>query len=122
MVGGLAADARDAVVPADLELGDWSRRPALRRLSGSVRYTAEVDVPDGAAAVRLDLGGVGEAATVRVDGAVVGHALSAPYVVDLGALAPGRRTLDVLVSNSAANWYEGDRRPSGLLGPVTLAW
>ena len=122
VVGGLAADARDAVVPADLELGDWSRRPALRRLSGSVRYTAEVDVPDGAAAVRLDLGGVGEAATVRVDGAVVGHALSAPYVVDLGALAPGRRTLDVLVSNSAANWYEGDRRPSGLLGPVTLAW
>ncbi|MFE5342739.1 hypothetical protein ACFQ80_21135 [Isoptericola sp. NPDC056578] len=116
------ADDPSAVVPAHVELGDWTRVPALRRLSGSVRYTAEVDVPDGAGAARLDLGVVGEAATVRVDGGVVGHAMSAPYVVDLGVLAPGTRTLDVLVSNSAANYYEGDRRPSGLLGPVTLTW
>lgn len=116
------ADDPADVVPAELRLGDWTRVPGLRRLSGSVRYTAEVDVPDGSGAARLDLGVVGEAATVSVDGVVVGHALTAPHVVDLGALAPGTRTLEVLVSNSAANWYEGDRRPSGLIGPVALSW
>ncbi|GAB3093799.1 hypothetical protein [Isoptericola nanjingensis] len=116
------ADDPDAVVPAHVGLGDWTRVPGLRRLSGSVRYSAEVDVPDGAGAARLELGVVGEAATVSVDGVVVGHAPSAPYVVDLGMLAPGTRTLDVLVSNSAANYYEGDRRPSGLMGPVALTW
>ncbi|MEU2201253.1 hypothetical protein [Isoptericola sp. NPDC019482] len=121
VVGDLRADAPDTVAPAELGLGDWSRLPGLRRLSGSVRYTVEVDVPDGAGAARLDLGVVGEAATVSVDGVVVGHALAAPYEVDLGTLAPGTRTLDVLVSNSAANWYEGDRRPSGLMGPVILS-
>ncbi|MFD6133876.1 hypothetical protein [Isoptericola sp. NPDC060257] len=81
-----------------------------------------MDVPDGAVTARLDLGEVGDAATVSVDGVVAGHAPAAPYVVDLGALAPGSRTVEVLVSNSAANWYEGDRRPSGLIGPVTLTW
>lgn len=116
------ADGPADVVPPELRLGDWTRVPGLRRLSGSVRYTSEVDVPDGAVTARLDLGEVGDAATVSVDGVVVGHAPTAPYVVDLGALAPGSRTVEVLVSNSAANWYEGDRRPSGLIGPVTLTW
>jgi hypothetical protein len=122
VVGGAVADDPSAVVPAELGLGDWAREPALRRLSGSVRYVAEVDVPDGAGAARLDLGDVGDAATVSVDGVVVGHAHAAPHVLDLpaGTLRPGRRALQVLVSNSAANYYEGDRRPSGLLGPVTL--
>jgi len=114
------ADDPSAAVPAELRLGDWTRVPGLRRLAGSVRYTAVVDVPGGAGTAQLDLGEVGDAATVSVDGVVVGHALAAPYVVDLGPLAPGARTLEVLVSNSAANYYEGDRRPSGLIGPVTL--
>ncbi|MEL7975287.1 hypothetical protein AAG589_05440 [Isoptericola sp. F-RaC21] len=124
VVGDRDAIGDDPAVaaPAELGLGDWSREPGLRRLAGSVRYVAEVEVPGGTVSARLDLGVVGEAATVSVDGVVVVHALAAPYVVDLGPLAPGTRTLEVLVSNSAANYYEGDRRPSGLLGPVTLAW
>jgi len=111
------------VVPPVLGPGDWTREPALRRFSGSVRYVAEVDVPDDAGPARLDLGVVGDAATVSVDGTVVGHCLAAPHVLEIpaGALRPGRRTLEVLVSNSAANYYEGERRPSGLIGPVTLA-
>ncbi|MGF0115516.1 hypothetical protein ACQFYA_04205 [Promicromonospora sp. Marseille-Q5078] len=115
-------DGPRPVVPPVLGLGDWTREPVLRRFSGSVRYAAEVDVPDGAGAARLDLGVVGDAATVSVDGAVVGHSLAAPHVVEVpaGVLRPGRHALEVLVSNSAANYYEGDRRPSGLIGPVTL--
>ncbi|MFE6968879.1 hypothetical protein [Isoptericola sp. NPDC057653] len=129
VVGDAASTHDDAPGTPDdaaheLGLGDWAREPGLRRLSGSVRYVAEVDVPPGAGAARLDLGVVGDAATVRVDGEVVGHALTAPHVLDLapGVLRPGRRALEVLVSNSAANYYEGDRRPSGLIGPVTVSW
>jgi hypothetical protein len=34
----------------------------------------------------------------------------------------GENTLEVRVTNSAANCYEGAMRPSGLLGPVTLRY
>jgi hypothetical protein len=127
VVGDLGEHPDDAVVRADpavLGTGDWTALPGLRRFAGSVRYVAEVDVPDGGGDALLDLGIVGEAATVSVNGTVVGHALSAPHVVEVpgGVLRPGTNTLEVLVSNSAAVYYEGDRRASGLLGPVTLSF
>jgi hypothetical protein len=105
-----------------LGLGDWRRQAGLRRFAGSYRYVAEVDAPEGVRGARLDLGGVGEAASVRVNGVDVGHALWSPYVVDVadGVLRPGRNRLEVLVSNNAAVYYEGAARPSGLLGPVSL--
>jgi hypothetical protein len=106
-----------------LGLGDWTRHPVLRRFAGSYRYVAEVDLPAGVRGTRLDLGAVGEAASVRVNGVDVGHALWSPYVVDVpaGVVHPGRNRLEVLVSNSAATYYEGAPTPSGLIGPVTLA-
>ncbi|WP_166845254.1 hypothetical protein [Isoptericola sp. BMS4] len=118
-------DVRDdpaTVVPDALGLGDWTAVPALRRFAGSVRYVATADLPDGAGAARLNLGAVGDAATVTVNGTVVGHALAAPHVVDVpaGALRAGPNVVEVLVSNNAAVYYEGDRCPSGLIGPVTL--
>ncbi len=105
-----------------LGLGDWNRNPLLRRFAGSYRYTAEVELPDGVRDAALDLGDVGEAASVRVNGVDVGHALWSPYVVTVpaGLLRPGANRLEVLVSNSAATYYEGVPAPSGLIGPVTL--
>ena len=46
----------------------------------------------------------------------------APYVVRVPAAIwrAGANRLEVAVTNSAANRYEGAMRPSGLLGPVTL--
>ncbi|GAA4717469.1 hypothetical protein GCM10023216_01850 [Isoptericola chiayiensis] len=101
-----------------LGLGDWTQHPVLRRFAGTYRY-ATTFTPT-AAARTIDLGDVGGAATVLVDGVVVGHALSAPYEVDLPVLDAGEHRLEVLVSNSAANYYEGAGSPSGLIGPVTL--
>jgi hypothetical protein len=101
-----------------LGLGDWVERPVLRRFAGTYRYCADIGLPGGPA--HLDLGFVGEAATVLVDGVEAGQVHAAPYVVDLGPLAAGTHRIEVLVSNSAANYYEGAGRPSGLIGPVTL--
>lgn len=118
-------DVRDdaaTVVPDALGPGDWTAVPALRRFAGSVRYVATADLPGGVGPARLDLGAVGDAATVTVNGTVVGHALAAPHVVEVpaGVLRAGPNVVEVLVSNNAAVYYEGDRRPSGLIGPVTL--
>lgn len=112
-------------LPKDaIGLGDWAKREELRRFSGTVSFTTEIELPEGAADARLDLGEVGEAAKVFVNDIEAGDLLWRPYavIIDSAHLRPGRNRIEVLVSNSAANHYEGARRPSGLLGPVTLAY
>jgi hypothetical protein len=71
---------------------------------------------------QLDLGRVGEAARVSVNGVTGAHLLWPPYrtAIDPRCLRPGRNRFEVLVTNSAANHYEGADRPSGLIGPVTV--
>ena len=45
----------------------------------------------------------------------------APYVLPLrGALREGVNHLEVRVTNSMANTFDGRQLPSGLLGPVVL--
>jgi hypothetical protein len=112
--------------------GDWTRAPELERFAGRLRYRTVVEVdpasapdaaaPDGApVAATLDLGEVGEAAEVRVNGVPAGAALWAPYVLPGGGRwQAGENVLEVLVTPSAANHYEGAQRPAGLIGPVTL--
>jgi hypothetical protein len=100
---------------------------------------------------RLDLGSVAESARVRLNGRDVTTLWCAPFSADVGRfLQPGANVLEVEVTNVAANrirdldqrhvnwksFYEinfvntGYRsfdasgwplRPSGLMGPVTLA-
>jgi hypothetical protein len=107
-------------------LGDWTTVRALERFSGTLDYTADVHLPDWGTPfgpVEVDLGAVGEAAEVHVNGAAQGFAMWAPYRVATAGAAwrPGRNVLEVRVTNSAANAYEGALRPSGLLGPVQLS-
>jgi hypothetical protein len=119
--------------PAPVEgLGDWTHVPELERFAGRLRYRTLVDVdpaaapgaaaPDGAAlAATLDLGDVGEAAEVRVNGVPAGATMWAPYVLPGGGRWKlGANILEVWVTPSAANHYEGAQRPAGLIGPVTL--
>ena len=70
----------------------------------------------------LDLGRVGEAASVLVNGKEVGWALWAPYRIVTGkdAWVQGDNVLEVRVTNTAANAYEGALYPSGLMGPGRL--
>jgi hypothetical protein len=78
-----------------------------------------VDLP--AAGVGLDLGAVGDLAEVLLDGQPCGVRLWAPYRLDLGpAIQPGVHDLEVRVTNSMANAFEGAQLPSGLMGPVHL--
>jgi hypothetical protein len=117
-------EGRRVDVPAP---GDWATVPARERFAGTLTYHATVSLagsvdqaPPGP--VVVDLGTVGEAAAVRVNGTPAGRALWAPYVVRTSGHLwhGGENTLEVAVTNSAANTYEGALRPSGLLGPVRL--
>ena len=120
--------------------------------SGTVRYTKVFDVPAGLAAepnrVSLDLGEVRYSARVRLNGKDLGSVAWRPFRWPVGgALRPGSNTLEVEVTNTAANELAGDPArlaeieskgwlknsyvsrylpfdkemvPSGLLGPVKL--
>ncbi len=101
--------------------GDWARQPGYELFSGTLRYLTELTLPAAAREAWLDLGQVGDSAAVFLDGQEVGVRMWAPYRVFLGRnLAAGTYRLEVRVTNSMANEYEGSQRPSGLLGPVAL--
>ena len=100
-------------------LGDWSRKEGWELFSGMMTYETDLHVEkDGR--VELDLGRVGDIADVRVDGKPAGTRMWAPYRLDLGTLTAGRHQLEIRVTNSMANAYEGMQLPSGLMGPVTV--
>jgi hypothetical protein len=111
-------DPREGPVAIDLDrLIDWSLHPdvRLRTFSGTAVYRRAFDVPSGAAQpsarVELDLGEVHEVATVRVNGRRLANLWSQPYRLDITqALIPGRNTLEIEVTNTAANRLIGDEQ------------
>lgn len=135
--GSVAAPAGPDPVALD---GNWSvqlRKPSATTVtqplgswtatdpgySGAAEYQRAFTLPAGAAADRrwtLDLGTVGEAAQVTVNGTTFPPVLWKPYQLDItDALLPGTNTITVRVTNTLANAH-GTATPSGLLGPVTL--
>ncbi|HTX66634.1 MAG TPA: glycosyl hydrolase [Opitutaceae bacterium] len=135
------------------QLASWTTRddPELKRFAGTASYTIAFDRPAGAADDwLLDLGAVDVSARVKLNGHEIDAFWSAPYRAPVGRwLQPGRNTLEVEVTNLAANrirdldvrqvkwkyFYDinvvgRNYRPldasqwplfdSGLLGPVTL--
>ncbi|HRZ17717.1 MAG TPA: glycoside hydrolase, partial [Candidatus Hydrogenedentes bacterium] len=140
-------------LPAPLKLrrpAFWTESPGTEAFSGTAVYRAEFNLSDTAAAApgwRLDLGDVRECAAVRVNGRDAGVVWMPPYRLDhVGPLPAGKNTLEVEVTNLAANRVAAmDRNkekwqrayfvnldykpfdasgwpvlPSGLAGPVTL--
>ena len=104
-----------------LGLGDWSRHPGLELFSGTLRYRTVLDLPVAADHLVLDLGTVGDIAEALLDGEPAGVRMWASYRISLTApVAAGRHSLEVRVTNSMANAYEGAQLPSGLIGPVHL--
>jgi hypothetical protein len=104
-------------------LRDWAHLEGWETFTGTVGYRGELDL-DAAQAVSaafLDLGGVGEIAEVAVNGRALGICAWAPYVLPCpGAFRLGNNAIEVRVSNSMANAYDGLQLPSGLVGPATL--
>ena len=74
-------------------------------------YTTEVKLPktpkDGR--VTLDLGGVGDMAEVRVNGALAGGVWTAPYAVDItDHIRKGTNRLEIKIVNNWNNRLIGD--------------
>jgi hypothetical protein len=89
------------------ELASWTARDdnELKRFAGTARYTVEFDRPTAEVAdCLLDLGRVCESARVSVNGHPVGTLFCPPFRVAVGGhLKPGRNTLEIEVTNLAAN-------------------
>lgn len=103
--------------------GDWAALDGWELYSGTLRYETEVELEEAPGRVQIDLGTVGDVAEVWVNGAWAGVCMWAPYVLETdGRLwRAGSNHLEIAVTNSAANRYEGALRPSGLLSGVRLA-
>ena len=103
-------------------LASWTVVPEMERFSGTLTYTTAVTLAAAPASAELDLGRVGVAADLFVNGHAAGFSMWAPYrlALDPALLHAGENTIAVRVTNSAANYYEGALAPSGLIGPVTL--
>ncbi|MBQ6924556.1 MAG: hypothetical protein IJQ73_07940 [Kiritimatiellae bacterium] len=135
-VGGNAFNDAVKLVtePADMALGDWAQWEGLRCYSGGATYSKTVEVPAAfrkdAARIVLDLGDVGCAAEVAVNGNIVGTRTCPPWTVDVtDALQDGPNDFAVTVYNTLNNHCQTiptrykvttEKAPSGLLGPMAL--
>ena len=69
----------------------------------------------------IDLGEVGDIAEVILNNLTVGVRAWQPYTLALGNVCQeGVNQLQVRVTNSMANKYEGLQKPSGLMRPIVL--
>jgi len=103
--------------------GDWAQVEGWQTFSGTICFTTSFEMPAGWSddPVYLDLGQVEEIAEVLVNGEPAGVALWSPYVIEVtDVIRPGNNMVEVRVTNSQANYYDGLQLPSGLLGPIRL--
>ncbi|MFC4595867.1 glycosyl hydrolase [Sphingobium tyrosinilyticum] len=119
---------------------------SVKYFSGRSTYSKSFRLPRGVrpgAPLLLDLGTVGDLAEVRVNGKLLATLWHAPFQIDIGsATVAGANRIEVKVANLWVNRLIGDAqkgatkvtytsmptykpdaplRPSGLIGPVTLA-
>ncbi len=98
------------VLPSDFktqQLGSWTTRndAEAKRFAGTARYTIEFDHPaPDADDWLLDLGRVCETAAVTLNGHCISTLWCEPFQIRVGEfLQPGKNTLQVQVTNLAAN-------------------
>jgi hypothetical protein len=113
-----------------IQLGSWVDR-GLPYYSGSAVYEKEIEIPAQYAGrkLTLDLGEVGVAAEVRVNGKSAGERVWLPFAFDItGMVKPGRNKIEIVVANTMENERAVDQRAgrlprlrhSGLIGPVQV--
>ncbi len=123
----IAAGETELILDA---LTDWADHPALKSFSGTAEYAARFDVVDPRGKKAIDLGMVGDAAELFLNGVRVGEALTVPFIFDVtGLLKKGENELNVRVTNTLRNGTPGagafrgmggekELAMSGILGPV----
>jgi hypothetical protein len=123
------------------ELKDWVELEELKFFSGKGTYRADFnieEIPEGS--LVLDLGRVGDAAEIVLNGTSLPVLLAYPYTVDVtGLVKEGENSLLITITNCLRNGLVGhksfksrgfgpsgtpnaqrQRALSGLIGPVTL--
>lgn len=111
-----------AVVPVPCP-GDWAQTSGWETFAGALTFYTEFHLSAAQTnqPLFLDLGSVGDIAEVRLNGEPVGVRAWAPYVLQIDAAClSGENGLEVRVTNSVANFYEGMQLPSGLLTPPVI--
>ncbi len=106
-------------------LFNLSAKGGLTRFAGTIRYTAEAELPQDIK--MLDLGTVGETAHLTLNGIDCGTRIAPPYAFEISeAVKPGKNLIEIEVVNNPA-YRERDKfstwmklPPSGILGPVKL--
>lgn len=112
-----------------ISIGDWSQIEGISTYSGGARYRKSIrltELKDGQKAF-LNLGKVVSTAEVQVNGKKAGLKLIAPWQFDItDHVKVGDNEIEVLVHNTAANYYlsvptqyRGDT-VAGLLGTVSV--
>ncbi len=88
-----------------VEPGPWPAQ-GMHFYTGTVTYSAEFDMQEGAEEVHVVLSDLHGASEVRVNGEVVGRILWPPYEADgSSALKPGANTVEIEVANTLRNIY-----------------
>ncbi len=103
--------------------GDWAQVEGWQTFSGTICFITSFAMPAGRCnqPLYLDLGQVRDIAEVLVNDEPAGVALWSPYVIEVSdEIRTGDNTVQVRVTNSQANYYDGLQLPSGLLGPVRV--
>lgn len=137
-VDGVSSTAEVFDIPAELHLGGlWEvevQGDKLQRSLGSwtdwgyehysgqaqYRQTFYLDPIPGIDYI-LNLGSVCNCAEVKVNGALAGYGLWAPFTFDItSVLVQGCNTIEVKVVNTLSNELESNPLASGLLGPVCI--
>lgn len=96
--------------------------------SGKMKYEFSFQMPAGTERVFLDLGSVGQNATLTLNGTPLGIRINSPYLFEITeAAAVGENHAEVVVSNTLAQKMRGEHYskfiplgPSGLLGDMQL--
>jgi len=99
--------------------GDWAQVAGWETFADTLHFRNEfiLDEQQSEQPLFLDLGEVGNIAEVLLNGQQAGVCAWAPYVLRIDPQCqPGHNQLEVRVTNSIANFYEGVQIRSGLLG------
>jgi len=112
-----------APVPFPNRLVNWTELEGMEHFSGTIVYESgfELGEPERFERIVLDLGAVHEIAEVRINGREAGVGMWAPYTFDISRFVKsGSNRIEIAVTNSLANRYDGLSLPSGLIGPVRI--
>jgi len=107
--------------PGAISIGSWASQGYAGFVGvGTYRRTIQLPAAYSGRGLMLDLGQVGCAAEVTVNGKKVGARLWPPYEFDLGTATGKGLSLTITVANTLAAAKAEGAPPAGILGPVQL--